>query len=251
MGFAENKQQEFTKKIRDLPDQPNIQPHELKEYFDSSPEELRQSHNGLCDALTAKTAASALGFSRTAGVPADTVQTAVENVQQQLNAAVMGNIPSGSVTGDKLAQDVRDRLTAIESAAAAETSTRAGADRSEAETRANADVNLQNQINTLSAAKCEAYIGTYMGDDQESQFVHLGFTPKAVLVFNNSGQTCTGYNYYYYTGGLAVTGHPVMGSQEKYAIEITENGFRVFYHYVNNRDYTITNSGLHHFIAFR
>ena len=173
MGFAENKQQEFTKKIRNLPDQPNMQPHELKEYFDSSPEELRQSHNGLCDALTAKTAASALGFSRTAGVPADTVQTAVENVQQQLNAAVMGNIPSGSVTGDKLAQDVRDRLTAIESAAAAEAST-----------RANGDTALGGRMNAAEAAlarKCEIQLGSYAGDGM-TQTINLGYQPLAVLV---------------------------------------------------------------------
>ena len=223
MGFAENKQQEFTKKIRDLPDQPNMQPHELKEYFDSSPEELRQSYNGLCDALTAKTAASALGFSRTAGVPADTVQTAVENVQQQLDAAVMGNIPSGSVTGDKLAQDVRDRLTAIESAAAAE-----------AGTRQSTDSGLQSQINTLSAAKCELYTGTYVGNiahpNSGTQQITLGFRPKAVLVMQYGFWTEYDHQFQYKNslGGIAIN------SWSNTGIVINDTGFEVRQSYTRN-----------------
>ena len=118
MDFSPNKLEQFSKKISSLRDQPNMQPNELKAYFDSSPEEVRQAHNSLCDALTTattqSTAAANIGFSRTAGVPADTVQAAVENVQSQLTDAVLGNIPSGSVTGDKLAQDVRDHFTTIE-----------------------------------------------------------------------------------------------------------------------------------------
>ena len=236
MGFAENKQQEFTKKIRDLPDQPNMQPHELKEYFDSSPEELRQSHNGLCDALTAKTAASALGFSRTAGVPADTVQTAVENVQQQLDAAVMGNIPSGSVTGDKLAQDVRDRFTAIENAA-----------KSEAGTRAGADSNLQNQINTLSAAKCEVHIGSYTGNGADSQHIPLHFAPKAVLLF---AKGCALYPGIQDTNGALLLLPGIQSTAyDRPAAEISGNGFTVYY----NGSYKIYFNApeAHHFIAFK
>ncbi|MFR3786170.1 MAG: hypothetical protein ACLTWR_02565 [Agathobaculum desmolans] len=226
MSFEPQKLSTFSKKIVDLADQPNMQPHELKEYFDSSPEELRQSHNGLCDALTAKTAASALGFSRTAGVPADTVQAAVENVQQQLDAAVMGNIPSGSVTGDKLAQDVRDRFTAIENAA-----------KSEASTRASGDSNLQSQINThttqissLTATECEVVFGSYVGDGTESRTIALGFQPRAVFVIPQSGQmffdniqTQKGY------GGLAMPGLPCFEDERYPHIQIISNGFSVFF----------------------
>ena len=225
MSFEPQKLSTFSKKIVDLADQPNMQPHELKEYFDSSPEELRQSHNGLCDALTAKTAATALGFSRTAGVPADTVQAAVENVQQQLDAAVMGNIPSGSVTGDKLAQDVRDRLTAIESAAAAEASARTSADSAETTARAAADSNLQTQIN----AKCEVIVGSYTGDNTKNRVISLGRTPKAVLVMTNSGMTWAP-NYGGTFGGLATVGCPViMSDPTEYAVTIMTNGFQVTY----------------------
>lgn len=188
MDFSANKQDTYEKRIASLPDQPNMQPNELKAYFDSSPEQLRQAHNGLCDALTEATsnasAAANLGFQRTAGVPADDVQAAVENVQAQLDAAVMGNIPSGSVDGDKLAQDVRDRFIAIENAA-----------RSEASTRSSGDLNLQNQINahtTQLAAKCEVVFGSYSGNGQASQFISLGFSPKAIIVAQSDGTMING-----------------------------------------------------------
>ena len=42
MGFESYRQGAFTKRLADLPDQPNMQAAELKTYFDSSPEELRQ-----------------------------------------------------------------------------------------------------------------------------------------------------------------------------------------------------------------
>ena len=87
MALSEHKITEFENKITELADQPNMQPDELKQYFDSSPEELRQAHNGLCDALAATTAAAEIGFAQTAGVPEDTVQDAIENVQAQVTAA--------------------------------------------------------------------------------------------------------------------------------------------------------------------
>ena len=49
MSFSDHKITQFTHKIVDLPDQPNLPADELKARFDSSPEELRQSVNGICD----------------------------------------------------------------------------------------------------------------------------------------------------------------------------------------------------------
>ena len=225
MDFAGNKLNDFTHKIIDLRDQPNMQPDDLKAYFDSSPEEVRQAYNGLCDTLGSAEAASGIGFQRTAAVPADTVQAAVENVQSQLDAAVMGNIPSGSVDSDKLAQDVRDRFAKIESTAASESST-----------RASADTNLQNQINThtsqiasLSASKCEIYTGTYIGNgvypNAATQDIVLGFQPKAVLIMYmgflleygfESGQKRP-------MGGIGTPNWSTAG------ITLTSTGFRVQY----------------------
>ena len=61
MGFESYRQGAFTKRLADLPDQPDMQAAELKTYFDSSPEELRQALNRLCDALGEFSAAAKLG----------------------------------------------------------------------------------------------------------------------------------------------------------------------------------------------
>ena len=84
MGFEANRQQVFSKRIVDLPDQPDMSARDLKAYFDSSAEELRQSFNGLCDALIDFSAAAKMGYRESAGVPAQTVQGAIENVQKQV-----------------------------------------------------------------------------------------------------------------------------------------------------------------------
>lgn len=222
MDFSPNKLEQFSKKISSLRDQPNMQPSELKAYFDSSPEEVRQAHNGLCDALTSATtqatAAANIGFARTAGVPADTVQAAVENVQAQLTDAVLGNIPSGSVTNDKLAQDVRDHFTTIENSVS-----------TEAQARQTADTNLQQQINTHTtqiAAKCEMVCGSYAGDGTASRFINLGRTPKAVLVMTNDGKMYS-TNMRATYGGLATPDSPVTYSTP--AVAIVTNGFQVAY----------------------
>ena len=235
MDFSANKQDTYEKRIASLPDQPNMQPNELKAYFDSSPEQLRQAHNGLCDALTEATsnasAAANLGFQRTAGVPADDVQAAVENVQAQLDAAVMGNIPSGSVDGDKLAQDVRDRFIAIENAA-----------RSEASTRSSGDLNLQNQIiahTTQLAAKCEVVFGSYSGNGQASQFISLGFSPKAIIVAQSDGTMINGNRI---QGGFVLPG-------ASGGVVIEGLGFRALYS--DDRYWTNVYNRQYYYIAFK
>ena len=66
MGFESYRQGAFMKRLADLPDQPNMQAAELKTYFDSSPEELRQALNRLCDALGEFSAAAKLGYTASA-----------------------------------------------------------------------------------------------------------------------------------------------------------------------------------------
>ena len=231
MAFSEHKINEFTNRIAELADQPNMLPDELKQYFDSSPEELRQAINALCDALTAPTASANLGFAQTAGIPASTIQAALEHLHQQLTDAVMGQIPSGSVTGDKLAQDVRNRFSAIEAAVT-----------SEAGTRASADTNLQNQINTHTtqiAAKCEVYFGSYTGNGASSRLISIGFAPKLLICASSDGQILTGNRI---LGGIVfpnTTG----------GITLEGNGFRVQYssdEYWNN-----SNGSTYYFIAFK
>ena len=239
MSFSDHKIVGFTHKISDLPDQPNMQPEELKAHFDSSPEELRQALNALCDALAAQTAAADIGFAQTAGVPETTVQEAIENVQSQVTEAIIGSIPSGSITGDKLAQDVRDRFSAIESAATAEAST-----------RASADSNLQGQINTHTtqiAAKCEIVAGYYNGNQAASQIISLGRTPKAVLVMAQAWGLAYRLSADCY-GGLAMDNSPAIYRNLYTVVSIVQNGFEVYY----NIDQEICTNGnyRYHYIAF-
>ncbi len=214
MSFSDHKIQTFTHKISDLPDQPNMQPEELKAHFDSSPEELRQALNALCDALAAQTAAADIGFAQTAGVPETTVQEAIENVQSQVTEAIIGSIPSGSITGDKLAQDVRDRFSAIESAATTEVNN-----------RTSADSNLQSQISALSTTKCEVYIGSYTGNGQPQQEINLGFYPQAVLVL------CANYDmerrFLHCLANRSVSVYDYTDTS-KLALRITQTGFTVY-----------------------
>ena len=217
MGFESYRQGTFTKRLADLPDQPNMQAAELKTYFDSSPEELRQALNRLCHALGEFSAAAKLGYTASAGVPAQTVQDAIENVQKQVRDASVGKLPSGCVDGDKLAQDVRDRFTAIENSVQAE-----------AHTRSSMDATLQQsleQAGQVLTCKAEITASHYVGDGQANREIKLGYRPKAVLLFREGYYTSYGNAMY---GGLATDGSPVMYG-ERIALGITDEGFEVLH----------------------
>ncbi|MBS6641780.1 MAG: hypothetical protein KH295_12145 [Clostridiaceae bacterium] len=49
MSFSDHKITQFTHRISELADQPNMPADELKARFDACPEELRQSLNAVCD----------------------------------------------------------------------------------------------------------------------------------------------------------------------------------------------------------
>ena len=227
MGFEANRQQVFSKRIVDLPDQPDMSARDLKAYFDSSAEELRQSFNGLCDALSDFSAAAKMGYHESAGVPAQTVQGAIENVQKQVRDASVGKLPSGCVDGDKLAQDVRNRLTAIEHAAESETNARTAA-----------DTDLQSDMNTVKTTltvKTACHFGTYTGDGTEKRTITLGYHPKAVLVFREG--CYTGYSSAIY-GGLASEDVPLMYG-DSVGLGVTADGFQL----LNSRNCALNLSG--------
>ena len=215
MGFESYRQGTFTRRLADLPDQPNMQAAELKTYFDSSPEELRQALNRLCDALGEFSAAAKLGYTASAGVPAQTVQDAIENVQKQVRDASVGLLPSGCVDGDKLAQDVRDRFASIATSV-----------NQEAAAREKADTALQqNQVAMAStlALKTEVTAAAYVGDGQTKRTFDLGFQPKAVILMREGHYTHYSNTIY---GGIATQDKPIAYS-DRNALAITENGFEV------------------------
>lgn len=95
--------------IAKYPDEPyeeeGFTPSSFKASFDQGAKLCKAAHNVLVRALNAVTAAASLGFNRSAAVPADTVQAAIENVQAQLASASQGAVPNGSITNIKIATD--------------------------------------------------------------------------------------------------------------------------------------------------
>lgn len=101
----------FSGNISALDDQPNLSAADLKAYFDKNPQHLRSAHNILVHALLDPGAAAQLGFEATAGVTGDTIQQAIENVQQQLGEVALSTVPDASVTAAKLSTDIQQTLT--------------------------------------------------------------------------------------------------------------------------------------------
>ena len=131
------------------------------------------------------------------------------------------------MTGDKLAQDVRDRFTAIETAAATEVTNRTSAVGAEASSRTAADNNLQGQINTHTtqiSAKCEVYYGTYTANNAAQQDIYLGFAPKAVFILYD-GNALGNYEVF---GGMAFAGQPLLRNGYN-CITLSSTGFTVYY----------------------
>ena len=99
--------------ITGLEDRPALSAADLKAYFDANPIQLMQAHNRLVKALTGTTAAANLGFSATAGISGDTIQAALEHVQQQLTDVALGSVPDGSISEEKLSEGVQNDLARL------------------------------------------------------------------------------------------------------------------------------------------
>lgn len=96
--------------IQALPDEPNdvggLTAAQLKEKFDEAGNKIKTAFNNLVDELnndSSGASASEIGFTRSAGVPADNVQDAIDNVQNQLAGISQGEVADGSITTAKLA----------------------------------------------------------------------------------------------------------------------------------------------------
>ena len=102
-----NKEFDYISMMPDMPRSSNgWTPEAFKAEFDRAAKEIKEYlNNELVPALLAER----LPFAATTVIPENTVQRAIENVQQQLSSAVAGQIPNGSITAVKLSTDVFDR----------------------------------------------------------------------------------------------------------------------------------------------
>ena len=151
MSFTDHKITQFTHRIVDLPDQPNLPADELKARFDSSPEELRQAVNGICD-------------------DADRLDDRVSGII----AETFGDAISKSMLSDELADELDAK--AVETSVASRFT-------AEQTAREAADDDLQDQIDAHTstiAQKVEIYLGSVTGD-WKAQTIELPFSPEAVI----------------------------------------------------------------------
>ena len=149
MSFSDHKITAFTHRISDLPDQPNLPADELKARFDSSPEELRQAVNGICDEASRLEA-------RVEGIVVDT----------------FGDTIDREMLSEELAAELDAKAT--------QTSLN-----TESEAREAAVSALDTRLTEVEAQKCEIYLGSYDGNgEKNTQAIRLGYQPKAVLVAN-------------------------------------------------------------------
>ena len=197
MSFSDHKITQFTHKIADLPDQPNLPADELKARFDSSPEELRVAHNAVCD-------------------DADRLEARVSGII----AETFGDTIDKEMLSDELAAELDAKATQT---ALAEVSADVTA---EAAARESGDSALQSQIDTQTqvlATKCRIYVGTYEGDDATSRTISLGFTPLALLLLEEGYETAQGH------GGLVFPEQPLSSNYGYEFLKIVDNGFWVAY----------------------
>ena len=166
MSFSDHKITQFTHKIADLPDQPNMPADELKARFDSSPEELRVAHNAVCD-------------------DADRLEARVEGIIEE----TFGDTIDKSMLSDELQDELDAKATQT---ALAEVSADVTA---EATARESSDSALSTRVTTLESAmpsKVEVYSGSYIGNNSNSRTITLGFQPRLLFLrgWSNASEVC-------------------------------------------------------------
>ena len=142
MSFSDNKITAFQHKITDLPDQPSLPANELKARFDSSPEELRQAVNGICDEASRLEA-------RVEGIVVDTFGDTIdrEMLSDELAAELDAKATQAALTSETTA--LKNRVSSLEQA---------------------------------MPKRAQVIYGTYTGDGTENRLISLGFKPYLVIL---------------------------------------------------------------------
>ena len=152
MSFSDHKITQFTHRISELADQPNMPADELKARFDACPEQLRVSLNAVCDE------AAALD-SKVGSIIAKTFDGVIEKsmLSDELQDEIAAKSEEASV-----AERLATEATARESADSA-LSTRVSS--------------LENQV----PQRAQIYFLSYTGTQGDRTFT-LSFVPKMVIV---------------------------------------------------------------------
>ena len=162
MSFSDHKITQFTHRISELADQPNMPADELKARFDACPEQLRVSLNAVCDEAAA-------------------LDTRVGNI---LTQTFEGTIDKNMLSPELAAElDAKSVETSVTERLEAETAARESAD-SELSTR------LTSQISSVNASintRARVAAGSYTGDTTLPRTIYMPFSPKVVIVAPQGG----------------------------------------------------------------
>ena len=209
MSFSDHKITQFTHRISELADQPNLPADELKARFDSSPEELRQSVNGICD-------------------DAARLEARVEGIVVE----TFGDTIDKSMLSTELAAelDAKATQTALSEVSADVTA--------EAAARESGDSALSGQISSLQttvAQRARVVYGTYTGNGTENRAVSVGFAPKLVYICRTDAA--------YFYGVLSPMRTRLGGSgtrSSQHPAHLTASGFTVSQsEYVDEENYNL------------
>ena len=109
---------------------------------------------------------------------------------------------------------------------------------------------LNERVNEIEAGKSEVVFGVYTGDGEAQKDIELGFYPAGVEVYAKNGNQGFEYGVPSCTyGGLALKGYGC--ERGKTAIEVTENGFRVFKYTDNDTIRTNIQNTVYYFKAYK
>lgn len=162
--------------------------------------------------------------------------------QEEVDGIVLGDIPDGSLTYAKL-------TPAPSSAAVAGSIVKYDvAGRAQfVDPSANQDAATKVYVDTTAAAARPYAVGTYTGNGAASRDIALAFTPSAVLVMENTGDTGGTAP----RGGLAVTGSNVFVGLGSVAVTVGTNKFTVAYGAGSNDARTNVSSLVYNYIALK
>ena len=209
MSFSDHKITQFTHRISELADQPNLPADELKARFDSSPEELRQSVNGICDDATRLEA-------RVEGIVVETFGDTIDKSMLSTELAAELDAKATQTALSEVSADVTAEATARESG----------------------DSALSGQISSLQttvAQRARVVYGTYTGNGTENRAVSVGFAPKLVYICRTDAA--------YFYGVLSPMRTRLGGSgtrSSQHPAHLTASGFTVSKsEYVDEENYNL------------
>lgn len=229
----------------------------VREIFNSLPEQIKTylnqqivtKLNDEFDLLRSELGAATLGVAPLAAGYENKLQPALERLKTEINTAIMGQVPNGSITLEKLSADLAALVAytaGVEDDVAQYTlfpSTMTTAQKTAFEANTAKMALYHASTPFLNGFVTGSYSGNDSAGEGAQREIVLGFRPSAVLILNRGIRTMeyqANGDYYYYWGGLNYDG------RTSGAFNISDNGFIVINRYAsgaNHSSYQLNVSG--------